>query len=49
MEKRINKHVFAWVFCFLLGELGVALRTKRKIFSYKIQKPLLKRNLKKDA
>ena len=22
MEKRINKHVFAWVFCFLLGELG---------------------------
>ena len=29
--------------------LGVALRTKRKIFSYKIQKPLLKRNLKKDA
>ena len=23
MEKRINKHVFAWVFCFLLGELGV--------------------------
>ena len=28
---------------------GVALRTKRKIFSYKIQKPLLKRNLKKDA
>lgn len=27
----------------------VALRTKRKIFSYKIQKPLLKRNLKKDA
>lgn len=29
--------------------LNVALRTKRKIFSYKIQKPLLKRNLKKDA
>lgn len=29
--------------------LPVALRTKRKIFSYKIQKPLLKRNLKKDA
>ena len=28
---------------------NVALRTKRKIFSYKIQKPLLKRNLKKDA
>lgn len=28
---------------------SVALRTKRKIFSYKIQKPLLKRNLKKDA
>ena len=27
----------------------VALRTKRKIFSYKIQKPLLKRNLKKDV
>ena len=23
MEKRVNKHVFAWVFCFLLGELGV--------------------------
>lgn len=21
--KRVNKHVFAWVFCFLLGELGV--------------------------
>lgn len=32
------------------GSCGiVALRTKRKIFSYKIQKPLLKRNLKKDA
>lgn len=31
------------------GMSGVALRTKRKIFSYKIQKPLLKRNLKKDA
>ena len=30
-------------------DLDVALRTKRKIFSYKIQKPLLKRNLKKDA
>lgn len=29
--------------------ISVALRTKRKIFSYKIQKPLLKRNLKKDA
>ena len=28
---------------------SVALRTKRQIFSYKIQKPLLKRNLKKDA
>lgn len=23
MENRVNKHVFAWVFCFLLGELGV--------------------------
>ena len=23
MEKRINKHVFAWVFCFLLGEYRV--------------------------
>lgn len=33
---------------FLVGTV-VALRTKRKIFSYKIQKPLLKRNLKKDA
>lgn len=34
----------------ILGaSIGVALRTKRKIFSYKIQKPLLKRNLKKDA
>lgn len=32
-----------------MGESVVALRTKRKIFSYKIQKPLLKRNLKKDA
>ena len=31
------------------GLTVVALRTKRKIFSYKIQKPLLKRNLKKDA
>lgn len=36
-SRRLSKH------------LGVALRTKRKIFSYKIQKPLLKRNLKKDA
>lgn len=36
--------------CNALGHCaGVALRTKRKIFSYKIQKPLLKRNLKKDA
>lgn len=33
----------------LSGKDIVALRTKRKIFSYKIQKPLLKRNLKKDA
>lgn len=33
----------------VLGVIIVALRTKRKIFSYKIQKPLLKRNLKKDA
>lgn len=33
----------------LSHETAVALRTKRKIFSYKIQKPLLKRNLKKDA
>lgn len=32
-----------------IGGTTVALRTKRKIFSYKIQKPLLKRNLKKDA
>ena len=23
MEKRMNKHVWAWVFTFLLGELGV--------------------------
>ncbi len=23
MEKKINKHVFCWVFCFLLGEFGV--------------------------
>ena len=31
MEKRVNKHVFAWVFCFLLGELGVdILRTTGK-------------------
>lgn len=34
---------------FLSSSPTVALRTKRKIFSYKIQKPLLKRNLKKDA
>lgn len=33
----------------IIGVPVVALRTKRKIFSYKIQKPLLKRNLKKDA
>ena len=33
----------------IIKKLTVALRTKRKIFSYKIQKPLLKRNLKKDA
>ena len=25
MEKRVNKHVFAWVFCFLLGELVLYL------------------------
>jgi len=23
MEKRIDKNIFTWVFCFLLGELGV--------------------------
>ena len=23
MEKSIDKNVFTWVFCFLLGELGV--------------------------
>ena len=23
MEQRMNKHVFVWVFCFLLGELGI--------------------------
>lgn len=23
MEKRIDKHIFVWVFCFLLGELGI--------------------------
>ncbi|MCR5627126.1 MAG: TM2 domain-containing protein [Lachnospiraceae bacterium] len=23
MEKRFNKHVFCWVFTFLLGELGI--------------------------
>ncbi len=23
MEKRINKHVFVWVFTFLIGGLGV--------------------------
>ncbi|MCR4922951.1 MAG: TM2 domain-containing protein [Lachnospiraceae bacterium] len=23
MEKRFDKNVFCWVFCFLLGELGV--------------------------
>lgn len=33
----------------MIMNMSVALRTKRKIFSYKIQKPLLKRNLKKDA
>lgn len=36
-------------FLTLPAQTVVALRTKRKIFSYKIQKPLLKRNLKKDA
>lgn len=37
------------LFLFFFLVAAVALRTKRKIFSYKIQKPLLKRNLKKDA
>ena len=23
MEKRVNKNVFVWVFCFLLGGLGI--------------------------
>ena len=23
MEKRVDKNIFTWVFCFLLGELGV--------------------------
>jgi len=23
MEKRCNKHVFCWVFCWLLGGLGI--------------------------
>ena len=23
MEKRFNKNVYCWVFCFLLGEFGV--------------------------
>lgn len=23
MEKRMNKHVFVWVFTFLLGDLGI--------------------------
>jgi len=23
MEKRIDKNIFTWVFCFLLGELGI--------------------------
>lgn len=23
MEKKMNKHVFVWVFTFILGELGV--------------------------
>jgi TM2 domain-containing membrane protein YozV len=23
MEKRLNKHVFVWVFTFLLGDLGI--------------------------
>ncbi len=23
MEKRFNKHIFVWVFTFLLGELGI--------------------------
>ncbi|MBO6148377.1 MAG: TM2 domain-containing protein [Lachnospiraceae bacterium] len=23
MEKRFNKHLFCWLFCLLLGELGV--------------------------
>lgn len=23
MEKRVNKNLYVWVFCFLLGEFGV--------------------------
>ncbi len=23
MEKRMNKHMFCWLFCWFLGELGV--------------------------
>ena len=33
MEKRVNKHVFAWVFCFLLGELGVDRFVRGQILS----------------
>ena len=35
MEKRINKHVFAWVFCFLLGELGVDRFVRGQVFCKK--------------
>ena len=51
-EPRNAKEQIEKAFLDLLEEkpyMDVALRTKRKIFSYKIQKPLLKRNLKKDA
>ena len=34
MEKRVNKHVFAWVFCFLLGELGVDRFVRGQAVSY---------------
>lgn len=33
MEKRVNKHVFAWVFCFLLGELGVDRSSEVRLVS----------------
>lgn len=46
----IYMHICHELFAFGKGNMmAVALRTKRKIFSYKIQKTLLKRNLKKDA